>query len=65
MKYAPHRRITWVAPLMERHGGDDTQMIGDCRPVLLDCGHIVHGNPIMMWKVGSSQPCHHCQEATK
>jgi len=46
--------VVEVGPISRGWG----QVIGDVRPLTLDCGHVTQGNPATHWKVGNSLPCH-------
>ena len=35
---------------------------GTCRHVELTCGHVIHGNPTMRWRVNELVPCGQCKK---
>lgn len=61
MRFRAMRRVARTEPALVLHErGDGTNIIGHCKHIVLECGHIIHGNPIMAWRDGETVRCRQC-----
>jgi hypothetical protein len=51
--------FTERVPSAERTDSDEW-LLGDTRYITLECGHVIHGSPIMTYRVGDYGKCREC-----
>ena len=53
--------FTGHVPSNQRTDNDDW-LLGDTRYITLECGHVIHGSPVMTYRVGEYGKCRQCSK---